>query len=161
MLRPNHITFSSLLAALVGLFMPFPAGLGFFALSFLLDVLDGRFARKKGLVTEFGGIFDSVSDKIVEVLFIYYLASKLGGGEQAVIAAGFSVMISYVKHRSGIRARSFFDRAQRLIFLLVFSLLFPFSFDLFIFTFNLLCAVAILQLLIIIYNNIYKRHKSK
>lgn len=146
-IKPNHLTVAGLILAITALFLPLIPALILFTASFILDVFDGNLARRFKLITKFGGILDSVCDKIVEVLFIYYMASSFNIGNLAILSAGLSILISYVKHRSGLKINSFFDRAQRLIFLL----LTPLSPVLIFYLFNILCVFALIQLISKIY----------
>jgi len=155
MLKPNHLTITSLLLALVAMQAEPWIALPLFTASFMLDVLDGWLARKKKLVTRFGGVLDSVIDKLVEIIFITYLGNKYNALHEAVPAAGLSIMVSYAKHRSGLKIKSFFDRPQRLIYLLLTALLPNFNFSLMVY--NVLCVTALVQIM----RKIYKRHKSK
>jgi len=140
---PNAITIAGLLLAVIGLALPYEVGVWFFIASFLADVLDGFVARKLGKTTKFGGVLDSVSDKIVEILFIYYLSLWFGQANLCIIAAGLSIMISYTKHRAGLSSKTFFDRPQRMIFLLIS----PFYFAPMLYIFIALCLIDIALLL--------------
>ncbi len=68
-IRPNHLTLGALLFGVLGyLGSLLSAWLGFvlFALSFLLDALDGWYARELNLQTRMGAFLDGVVDRIVE-----------------------------------------------------------------------------------------------
>ncbi|HLE06191.1 MAG TPA: CDP-alcohol phosphatidyltransferase family protein [Candidatus Nanoarchaeia archaeon] len=152
MISPDLITILGLLFAVVGFYFEPPFGFVFFGVSFLMDVIDGRVARRYKLVTKFGGVLDSVFDKVVEVLFLAYITVNYPIGGLGVLAAGFSVIISYVKHRSGLKLKSVFDRAQRMLFLLVAVFLFGDYLISILLLFNALCLVAIIELMIKVKN---------
>jgi CDP-diacylglycerol--glycerol-3-phosphate 3-phosphatidyltransferase len=92
-----------------------------------LDLLDGALARATGRVTAFGGVFDSVLDRMGEaavlggVLFHF----SEGGHRQEVVLAFIavvgSIMVSYVRARAegaGLRLREgIFTRPERVIVL--------------------------------------------
>jgi len=146
--KPNHITIIGLSLAIIALFTPLGIALTLFATSFLLDVIDGNLARRYKLTTKFGGLLDSVSDKIVELLFIYYLSTLYNVTNLSIIAAGLSIMISYTKHRAGIKAHTIFDRAERLIFLLISTILFNNNMNIVLYGFIALCTIAITQVMV-------------
>jgi phosphatidylglycerophosphate synthase len=147
--KPNHLTYLALIIALIALTQPLYVALTLFFTSFILDVMDGNLARRHGKTTKFGGVLDSVFDKIVELLFIYYLGNQFNVQGLAVISGGLSIMISYTKQRSGMDGlTTFFDRAERMIFLTLSSLLIPNSFQTVLAVFIILCSIVIAQLLL-------------
>lgn len=82
---PNLLTLSRIpiLFIIVGLlYLPVPgartAAFVFFIIGALTDWLDGYFARKQGLVSNFGKLMDALTDKVFVVgLFITFLASGI------------------------------------------------------------------------------------
>ena len=92
-----------------------------------LDLLDGALARATGRVTPFGGVFDSVLDRLGEaavlggVLFHF----SQGGHRQEVVLAFIavvgSIMVSYVRARAegaGLKlTEGIFTRPERVIVL--------------------------------------------
>ena len=92
-----------------------------------LDLLDGAMARATGRVTPFGGVLDSVSDRLGEaavlggVLFHF----SQGGHRQEVILAFIavvgSIMVSYVRARAEVAGLSLkeglFTRPERVFVL--------------------------------------------
>jgi len=69
---PNKLTLSRLVltvAFLVVVFLPFPGhesvALVLFSVAGLTDYLDGRIARERGLITNFGILMDPLADKIL------------------------------------------------------------------------------------------------
>jgi len=70
-------------------------------LSGLFDALDGAMARVYGQVTRFGGVIDSVFDRVGEVFV--YSGIILGGSSSlfwGLIALVTSLMVSYVRSRA-------------------------------------------------------------
>ncbi len=124
MIKPNHLTIIGLTLGVVAVFTQPTIALILFTASFALDLTDGWLARKTKQATKFGGLLDSTSDKVIEVLFIYYISNLMGVQSLGILAAGASIMVSYAKHRAGIKMRTVFDRAQRIIFLLAIVILF-------------------------------------
>jgi len=72
----------------------------------LFDAFDGSMARLRGEPSNFGGFVDSVSDRYAELfiffgMLVYYLSQGDATGSMLVfMAAGGSVMVSYVKARA-------------------------------------------------------------
>jgi len=93
-----------------------------------LDLLDGAIARKTGTVTRFGGVFDSVLDRMSEAavlggLLFHYTQTGGNTEEIVLIYAGAvgSILVSYVRARAqaeGIDMREgLFTRAERVLLL--------------------------------------------
>ena len=93
-----------------------------------LDLLDGALARKTGTVTRFGGVFDSVLDRMSEAavlggLLFHYTQTGGNTEEIVLIYAGAvgSILVSYVRARAqaeGIDMREgLFTRAERVLLL--------------------------------------------
>jgi CDP-diacylglycerol--glycerol-3-phosphate 3-phosphatidyltransferase len=92
-----------------------------------LDLLDGALARATGRVTAFGGVFDSVLDRLGEAAVlggVLYHFSE-GGHRQEVVLAFIavvgSIMVSYVRARAegaGLKlTEGLFTRPERVIVL--------------------------------------------
>lgn len=69
---PNQLTVSRFALTalfLAAIFLPFPghesAALALFSLAAATDALDGRIARRRGLITNFGILMDPLADKIL------------------------------------------------------------------------------------------------
>lgn len=78
---PNTITTFSLISGLISVWLlhqkHYIAAAVFYSLSYFFDCLDGHFARKYGMVTEFGDIYDHVKDIMVFASYIYVLFTQL------------------------------------------------------------------------------------
>ena len=137
-LTPHAATLLGLLSALVsGLAYygtrQFPQliylALGFLVLSGFLDAVDGAIARLSGEVTRFGGVLDSVCDRIEEMVVL--VGTVAGGLVHPVIglsALAGSLMVSYVRARSEAEAAKmsgvgFAERPERMIILIVATVL--------------------------------------
>lgn len=103
---PSAITFASLLTAVASAMClsrgRFGAGGWLYLVTGMLDILDGRVARRTGRVTAAGAYFDSVIDRYAELLVFsglafYYRSSWV----LAVVlcAAIGSMMVSYARAR--------------------------------------------------------------
>lgn len=69
---PNQLTLSRLVLTVLflgAIFSPFPGhetvALVFFSIASLTDYFDGRIARQRGLITDFGILMDPLADKIL------------------------------------------------------------------------------------------------
>jgi CDP-diacylglycerol--glycerol-3-phosphate 3-phosphatidyltransferase len=104
--------------------------------SAFLDAVDGTLARTTGKATPFGGVFDSVIDRLFEavvyagVLYHYLQQGDKTGSMLAFVAMAGSMGVSYVRARAegaGIEIYDgIFTRVVRLLFLtagLVFGIL--------------------------------------
>lgn len=97
--------------------------LGFLFLSGFLDSVDGAMARLYSQVTPFGGVLDSVSDRIEEVVILFgIVAGGLVSIPIGLLALTGSLMVSYVRARAeteGARMSGvgFAERPERLLIL--------------------------------------------
>jgi archaetidylinositol phosphate synthase len=86
-LRPNHLTWASLFAALAAASialradqssaLPWLAVSTLMGLAFLLDGLDGQLARKRGLASAAGDLLDHTLDRVVDVALLVALGSNV------------------------------------------------------------------------------------
>ena len=132
-LSPNAVTLLGLVgnlgaAALAARGEFLPAGIVVLVAG-ALDLVDGALARATGRVTPFGGVFDSVVDRLSEaavlggILFFY----SQGGHRQEVVLAFTavvgSILVSYVRARAeivGLKMKDgLFTRAERVVVLAV------------------------------------------
>jgi CDP-diacylglycerol---glycerol-3-phosphate 3-phosphatidyltransferase len=105
----------------------------------LMDVLDGAVARAKGVVTKFGALLDSTTDRLADALVFIPIAWLYGVSPDipehdrpwvaavALVAMVASFLVSYVKARAeglGFECNiGFAERAERMI-LMILALLF-------------------------------------
>lgn len=112
--HPNVIT-------TLGFFVTISAGIAFFLghvriggglvlLGGIFDILDGKIARKSGLVSVFGSFYDSTLDRISEIVVFLGIFSLYGGGHPdfnlplmvytVALAMAGSLMVSYTRARA-------------------------------------------------------------
>lgn len=142
---PNQITISSILLAILSVYLMFSGryvwGVLVFLLAGLMDGLDGALARARGESTSWGGFLDGVSDRIVEGLFLISLMflplPTLFGVRHEVwlsllIFFGTclpSYVRAYADHKHVIssedanRMGGLFERTERIIFIVIGVLL--------------------------------------
>ncbi len=109
-ISPNLITILGMASAIVsGYFLAtgyVPLAAAFFALSGILDLVDGYVAKKMDMVSVFGSFLDSFSDRIGDAaiytgLMVFYLKREEGiyvGVALAVLVVSF--LISYIRARA-------------------------------------------------------------
>jgi len=129
---PTSTTFFGLVSAIVSGVSYYGArhfsvmiyiALGFLILSGFLDAVDGAIARLYGHVTRFGGVLDSVSDRIEEIaIFVGIVAGGLVSAPIGLLALAGSLMVSYVRARvesegANMSGVGFAERPERLIIL--------------------------------------------
>jgi CDP-diacylglycerol---glycerol-3-phosphate 3-phosphatidyltransferase len=151
---PNIVTASGVLISLIsGLIVisgHLYAGIIIFLICTCLDALDGSFARNCGLCTEFGRYFDSVCDRLSELIFI--ICAVIGGAPASafvVVAGSFALLASRIyNHRKGISSdAAMFGRPERLA-LLIAGLLAPSPYNTILFMIaGLLCLISSAQAL--------------
>lgn len=138
-LKPNQVTVIGLIiGVLAGVLFSMQevrlAGIVILVGGFF-DIIDGAVARLTGQVTEFGGVLDSVSDRITDaILFVGIIAGGLGslfglpGWFLPILALIGSYLVSYTRSRaesagSGKLDVGIAERAERLL-ILAFGALF-------------------------------------
>ena len=95
----------------------------------VFDFIDGKVAMETGLISEFGGFWDSVVDRISDIaLFIglIYLYSSMGRTDYALIASlamMFALMTSYTRARAeSLIAKckvGFMERPERIVLFMI------------------------------------------
>jgi CDP-diacylglycerol--glycerol-3-phosphate 3-phosphatidyltransferase len=134
-LTPNGMTLVGTVGAVGFALWLFPTGhllAGTFAVwgFVMLDLLDGAMARARGGGTKFGGVLDSVCDRIADgallagiAWYAFEVAERAPLGAAALICLVLGQVISYIKARaeaSGLSANvGLVERAERLIIALV------------------------------------------
>jgi CDP-diacylglycerol--glycerol-3-phosphate 3-phosphatidyltransferase len=108
-------------------------GLGGWAIAIggLCDILDGRIARARGLVSPYGQFIDSTLDRFVEVFaflgFVFYLRAFAWGPLVAAAAITGSLLVSYTRARGesvGVLCKEgLMQRAERLVLTFLVCLL--------------------------------------
>jgi phosphatidylglycerophosphate synthase len=128
---PNMVTAAGLLLSVIAGLLAASghlyAGILFFIAGACLDAVDGSFARACGLCSEFGRYFDSICDRLSELVLI--VGAVIGGvsvSAFAVIAGSLLLLGSRVyNHRKGLNSNAaMFGRPERLA-LLIAGLLSP------------------------------------
>ena len=107
---PNAVTFAGLAGAGVSAYLisegAFWAGGVVMLLAGVLDLFDGALARATGRDSDFGALLDSVIDRVSEIvvllglLLFYTRNGSVEGSVLVYLAAGGSVMVSYLRARS-------------------------------------------------------------
>jgi CDP-diacylglycerol--glycerol-3-phosphate 3-phosphatidyltransferase len=137
-LTPDHLTLIGLVLAVVAAVTialgQLRLGLLFVVLAALPDLLDGALAKASNSASQRGAYFDSVADRVTDMLLFGALAWYLiadGRGLQAMIPValmGASTLVSYQRAKAeslGLDAKGgLMERAERII-LLCLGLLFP------------------------------------
>ncbi len=166
-LSPNVIT-------IVGLIFSFFVTISFcygslsFALLFLIltsvcDVLDGGVARVSGRVTRFGGYLDSVIDRYSDGLIFIGLMLYLREDYSLVFLAMLgSFLVSYTRARAEIFIEKcdvgMAERGERLIILILTTLLANFGIDLY---HDALILIAVLTHITFIQRMIYTKRNMR
>ena len=97
----------------------------------LADIMDGRVARARGLVSSYGEFLDSMLDRFAEVFAFVGLGAYLWhlhfGLMAVTLAAGSSLLVSYARAKGGLvgvdERGGIMQRAERLVLLALASLL--------------------------------------
>jgi CDP-diacylglycerol--glycerol-3-phosphate 3-phosphatidyltransferase len=128
---PNMVTTAGLLMSVIAGLLAASghlyAGIFLFIIGACLDAVDGSFARACGLTSEFGRYFDSICDRLSELVLI--AGAVIGGVSSsafAVIAGSLLLLASRIyNHRKGLNSNAaMFGRPERLA-LLIAGLLSP------------------------------------
>lgn len=143
-ITPNILTWFGLLltigaAALIVSGHLFAAGFTVLVAG-LFDMLDGALARHTGQITRFGGILDSVIDRLAEAvlllgLLLFYAGEQSMAGILLVgIALPGSLLVSYIRARAeaaGLECKAgLFTRSERVVVLALGLLLSQFAYAL-------------------------------
>ena len=154
-LTPNMVTASGLLLSVVASMAAMSghlyAGIFLFITGACFDALDGSLARYSGHCTEFGRYFDSICDRLSEIVFI---VGAVAGGVSIsaflVIGGSLALLASRIyNHAKGLHSNAaMFGRPERLT-LLILGLVSPTPYGtLFFMLAGILCAISSLQVLV-------------
>ena len=105
------------------------------AFSGFLDAVDGAVARRMDGTSRLGAFLDSVFDKLGECLIlIAIICSSAVDVLWGSIALASSILVSYVRHRAeplgvNLKGVGVAERAERMIILIITSLITPFMKD--------------------------------
>ena len=105
------------------------------ALSGFLDAVDGAVARRMDGTSRLGAFLDSVFDKLGECLILVaIICSSAVDVLWGSIALASSILVSYVRHRAeplgvNLKGVGVAERAERMIILIITSLITPFMKD--------------------------------
>ena len=134
-LTPDFYNFAGLfLGALSGIFIALgqlELGGWAIALGGVADIMDGRIARARALVSPYGTFIDSTLDRFVEVFallgFVHFLGGFAWGPLVAAAAMAGSLLVSYTRARGeslGVTCKEgLMQRAERLVLLFLVCLL--------------------------------------
>ena len=132
-LTPDHLTIAGLVlavaAAVVIAMGGLRGGLVLVILAALPDLLDGALAKASNSSSQRGAFFDSVADRVTDMLLLggvaWYLASR-DGGHAALLpygVMGLSALISYQRAKAeslGLQAKGgLMERAERVVLLCI------------------------------------------
>jgi CDP-diacylglycerol--glycerol-3-phosphate 3-phosphatidyltransferase len=138
-LTPDHLTLVGLVLAVAAAVVigsgGLRGGLVLVILAAVPDLLDGALAKASNNASQRGAFFDSVADRVTDMLLLggvgWYLASEYGGHAAMLPFAvmGLSTLISYERAKAeslGLQAKGgLMERAERVV-LLCIGLLFDF-----------------------------------
>jgi CDP-diacylglycerol--glycerol-3-phosphate 3-phosphatidyltransferase len=161
-IHPNFFTILGLLIAILAAIFyamgDIRLGGAFVLLAGMSDTFDGKIARKQGIASKFGAVFDSSLDRYAEFLMFFGLGAYfLQLGDQvsiitaivAFIALIGSVMVSYVRARAegiGYECKvGVMQRAERIVFTGVSSLIHPIALMVVIWIIAILANVTAIQ----------------
>ena len=97
------------------------------------DAVDGAMARKYAEVSKFGGVLDSVLDRLGEIaLYAALIAGALVPSWVGVWALSAALMVSYVRARVSaegvtLKGVGIAERPERLLILIIATILWPLS----------------------------------
>ncbi|MFZ0390703.1 MAG: CDP-alcohol phosphatidyltransferase family protein [Calditrichia bacterium] len=157
--HPNHFTILGLFISLVGaiFYAKHDIRLGglFILLGGLSDIIDGKVARRTGLSTKFGALFDSSLDRYSEVFMFLGTAIFFVQRDHpytsimVFLALGGSMMVSYVRARAeglGYDCKvGIMQRPERIVYVGVSSLIHPYFLEVVIWMIGILANFTAIQ----------------
>ena len=157
--HPNHFTILGLFTSLVGaiFYAKHDIRLGgmFILLGGICDIIDGKIARKTGLSTKFGALFDSSLDRYAEVFMFLGTAIFFVQKDHPItsimvfLALGGSMMVSYVRARAeglGYECKvGIMQRPERIVYIGASSLVHPYMLEVVIWMIAILANFTAIQ----------------
>ncbi len=155
-ISPNSVTALGLLFTLMAAVL-YASGLSGWAwagsvLTLLIagyfDAVDGAMARKYGSVSRVGGVLDSVFDRLGEIaLYSGLVVGRLVSPLLSLWALSAALMVSYVRARVSmegvtLKGVGIAERPERLLILLVATVLWPFNASLLVWGVLLIAVLA-------------------
>lgn len=161
-IHPNFFTILGLLIAIFAAIFyavgDIRLGGAFVLLAGMSDTFDGKIARKQGIASKFGAVFDSSLDRYAEFLMFLGLGAYfLQRGDRASVITAIvafvaligSVMVSYVRARAegiGYECKvGVMQRAERIVFTGVSSLIHPIALMVVIWVIAVLANITAIQ----------------
>lgn len=137
----------------------------FLLLSGFFDAIDGAIARASGKITLFGAYIDSVLDRYVDIIIsIGFILGKLCSFFWGILYIVGALMVSYTRARAesigvDLKGIGFAERGERIIFLLLLSLITLINYNFFeygIILLSLLCHFTAIQRSLYVFFSIKK-----
>jgi CDP-diacylglycerol--glycerol-3-phosphate 3-phosphatidyltransferase len=164
-LTPDHLTLIGLIVAVAATIVialgGLRGGLLLVILAALPDLLDGALAKASNNASQRGAFFDSVADRVTDMLLLggvaWYLATEYGGHAALLPFAvmGLSALISYQRAKAeslGLKAKGgLMERAERVILLCV-GLLFDSLLVPILWVMLVLTAITAVQRFVVVWN---------
>ena len=132
-----------------------------FLLGGFMDALDGSLARLQNRVSRWGGFYDSIIDRITEIIYVFGLTySQIISSYPAYIYITTSILISYTRARGealGVTMHGvgLMERAERILILVLAIILWVyirFNLDILIFILILLNIATFIQRIFYVWN---------
>ncbi len=157
--HPNHFTILGLFISVIGaiFYAKHDIRMGglFILLGGLCDMIDGKVARKTGLSTKFGALFDSSLDRYAEVFMFLGTAIFFVQRDHPItsimvfLALGGSMMVSYVRARAeglGYDCKvGIMQRPERVVYIGASSLIHPYFLEVVIWMIAILANFTAIQ----------------
>ncbi|MBN2366896.1 MAG: CDP-alcohol phosphatidyltransferase family protein [Calditrichaeota bacterium] len=164
--HPNHFTILGLFISIIGavFYAKHDIRLGgfFILLGGLADIIDGKVARKTGLSTKFGALFDSSLDRYSELFMflgtaIYFVQQNHPITSIMIfLGLGGSMMVSYVRARAeglGYDCKvGIMQRPERVVYIGFSSLIHPYLLEVVIWMIAILANFTAIQRMYHVWN---------
>jgi len=157
--HPNHFTILGLFTTIIGaiFYAKHDIRIGglFILLGGICDIIDGKVARKTGLSSNFGAIFDSSLDRYAELFMFLGTAIYFVQKDHPItsimifLALGGSMMVSYVRARAeglGYECKvGIMQRPERVVYVGFSSLVHPYLLEVVIWMIAILANFTAIQ----------------